>query len=362
MANKTGKPKRNNAMNVSFTDTEVRPEAANAQAVQVARQTDGDTEVSTSQRLFGEITPESLRDENIPAPGQSVPLSQNPLEETGPEEEVPAPEPEKPEEDPKPTPPAVEGNDPAPDEFIDLEKLQGKKIRQKVDGKEVFTTIEELQKYRNQDQIKKHLAEEADKVGEERRRNAEERRQLQEMRQQRAAFENPAPQGNFEQPSMPPQYDPVLARLQALEQRVQQTESSTAPVIYQSNRMDLDQSLRARGFNDFNDYWPQIVANVSPQLIQEVGGNEFRAAELTYFQLKAQELNQGIRPQAAPRPQPIAQAPQRPPVTRVDSGTQPSSGINDDGPSQYRQDFRRAVNSNGDKEAWNKILTQKGLI
>ena len=337
-------------MNTAIVDKQPELQKANANVAPVL-QTHGDDEVSTTSRLFGddEVEQEAVQDplrEPIPEPVQKTEQPKEPIST-----EEPAPG--------KPNA-QIEGDD-----FIDWDNLSGKKIRQKVDGKEMVITAEELKKYSDQDQIKKHLAQEADKVGDARRQLAEERKQLMEMRQQRAQqYEAPIPQngaGTYQQPlSQQAPVDPVMARIQYLESQIQQMATSTAPVIFQSNRMALDNSLKARGFNDFNDYWPKVVANVTPQLIQELNGNEMRAAEMTYFQLKAQDMASAPKaPVNVPRRVEPVQAV---PATQIDGGSSASVPINDDGGHQYRQAFRRATSLGDDKEAWNDVLRQKGIL
>jgi hypothetical protein len=337
------------------------------------KQTPGDEDMSTTQKLFGDVRAafeEGDASEVSQSPAELPPLPPVQHVQQTPEEPISEETPEV----PAPTKPNAQTEG---DDFIDWDKLAGKKVRLKVDGKEVIATAEDLKKYSDQEQIKRHLAEAADKVGDERRKLAEERRQIQELRNQRqdqyqAPLQNGQPyqqtyqglpQGLPNQIPQPDYSNPVLQRIQFLEQQLQQMSNNTAPVIYQSNRIALDQSLKARGFNDFNDLWPEIVANTSPQLIQEMNGNEMRAAELTYFQIKAK---QGTRPQQVQQaPQIVPRRIETPvpiPAVQIDGGSGSMGANNDDSAGNYRQAFRRAVALVDDREAWNEVLRQKGVL
>jgi hypothetical protein len=352
--------RKSQRMEVVVSEQAPETQPANKNEVIPIQQFAGDEILNTTERLFPDLMPANVQPE-APAPGESTPIPQEPQET--PQPVVPQ-EPE-PQEEPIVAPKVIpEGDD------VDFDK----KVKAVIDGKEEMVSVKEL---RDQYQLKKHLNQVADKVGEQRRQLAEERRQLEALRQ-RPYQQIPIEQPSFQQPNFQqapqfnqaPQYqqtpqtqqDPYLQRIQFLEQQISQVAQMTQPAVYRSNRDALDQKLRSQGFNDFNDKWPQIVATVDPNLIQSLNGNEMAAAEMTYFQLKAQEANRG----QVSRP-PVIQAQNRPtpPVMKIDGGTQPSSGLNDDSKSQYKTAFRRATNASSDgeqREAWNEVLRQKGLI
>lgn len=355
-------------------DIKTRP--ANYKAVEVMRQTDGEEEMSTSQKLFGDLYEETEKDK---PPKVSEPIQQSPLDETPVEEpkkeEVKQEEPKAPVEEPEKTeqtPPLQQE-----DEFLDLDKLASKKVKAKIDGKEESVTLKDL---RDQYQIRKHLDWAADKVGEERRKLAEERRQLQELRQRMNPSEpvqpvQPGgidPNGAYNVPrgTQPEEQQALYAKVNFLEQRLNEVMEGTRPVLYESNRQRVSNELKSMGFNDFFDYIPKmesfLVNLQDPQMMTYY--DTPIGAKALYFQLKAQELNESriktpaatvpVAP-AAIQPAPVAN---RPPITKLEGGSQPSSGTNDDSALQYRQSFRKATSLGDDKEAWNEVLRKKGIL
>jgi hypothetical protein len=348
-------------MRTAVVDKAPEPMMANSNSVEAVQQTNSDDEISTTQKLFGDIVNEDgTRKEEV---SPELPISQNPdniPESQVPEKLVETPAvPEKqvevPPEPAKETPPTTD---------LDWEKP----IPTKIDGKEELISLKKL---RDNYQIGKHLDMAADKVGEERRRLAEERRQLTELREQQRPqeFQNPNIQapGQYQGQFAPTPIDPVQARLNFLEAQYQRLNQATVPVIWQNNRMQLDNQLKSQGHSDFNEYWPKIQAYTPPELVQQMGGNEMAAAELMYHRLKAQD--QATMPkqvQAAPPPPVVQQSAPRPPITRIDGGSQASSGVNDDSGVRYQQSFRKATTLANDtqagKEAWNDVLRQKGIL
>jgi len=336
--------------------------------VEIIRQTHGDETVSTTERLFGDmdLTKEEVGVEQQPLKPVE-PLPQNPDEAEQPKFAAAAQAEEEAKSDgsePKP----VDSKPEASEEFIDWEKMAGKKIRQKIDGKEVIVTAEELKSYSDQDQIKKHLAEAANKVGEERRRLAEERKQIQELRQQRQSqYEAPLPNGQLQEAQVQQDYsNPVLQRIQFLESQLQQLAQGTQPVIYETNRQRVANELKAQGFNDFMDYLPKMEMHMTTIQDPQLAGfyDTPQGAKSLYFQLKAQDMmkvpQSKVVVQDVPRrtsaPNPV------PPATQIDGGSQPSGSFNDDSGHSYRQAFRRASTLGDDKEAWNEVLRQKGIL
>jgi hypothetical protein len=328
-------------------------QSANAN-VEVIRQSHGDESISTTERLFGSLeqqAEDNNQDPNISQePLISQPVAQNPEELEQPrfkESNSPVPMESKPLED----------------DFIDWEKMANKKIRQKVDGKEVVTTVEELRKYSDQDQIKKHLADAADRVGQERRKLAEERQQWNQLR-------NQAPQGTPTEVRVPQeqnvnlqnlQNDPVFQRIQFLEQQVQQLAQGIQPSIYESNRQRVANELKALGFTDFNDYLPKMESVViglkDPNLVNFYDTPE--GSKALYFQLKAHDLQK-----APPKQQIIPRGTSNPtpPAAQIDGGSQSSGSFNDDSGHNYRSAFKRATSLGDDREAWNEVLRQKGIL
>lgn len=327
-------------------------QTANA-GVEAVRQSHGDDEISTTERLFGS-SEQQVEDNNEDTNINQEPLVVQPVAQNPEQAEQP-----RFQEPPKPIEPTPE------DEFIDWDKMSGRKIRQKIDGKEVVTTVEELKKYSDQDQIKKHLAEAAEKVGQERRKLAEERQQWNEQRSR-----NQAPQGTpqtIQNPQIPEQQqnfqgDPVSQRLQFLEQQVQQLAQGVQPSIYESNRQRVANELKSQGFNDFMEYLPKMESAIlgikDPNLTSFYDTPE--GSKSLYFQLKAQDLQKAparqVQPQVVPRGNPT------PPQVQIESGSQPSGNFNDDSGNNYRTAFRRAVSAGDDKEAWNEVLRQKGIL
>ena len=328
------------------------PERQSANAnVEVIRQSSGDPEISTTERLFGspaEQLEDNTQDPNISQePLISQPVAQNPEQAEQPRfKESNSPKPEE--------------STPETDDFIDWEKMSGRKIRQKIDGKEVITTVEELKKYSDQDQIKKHLAEQADRVGQERRKLAEERQQWNEQRSRPAPIQQPEqPDTDFGTPQRQPQNDPVFQRIQFLEQQVQQLAQGIQPSIYESNRQRVSNELKAQGFNDFNDYLPKMESIVGgltdPNLISFYDTKE--GSKALYFQLKAQDLQKAPPRQAMTQNVPRG-IPENIPATQIDGGAQSSGQHIEPENQSYKAAFRRAVGTD-DRDAWNEVLMKK---
>lgn len=359
---------KSKGLKVAMVDKEVTPQSANSESVVVARQTDGDENISTSERLFGDLT--ELK--NSTPESEAEPISQSPLneiekpaEESKPEDVPPTevPPTEKVTEVPVPeTQPQTQPEIPAGTDEL------SKKVRIKVDGKEEDVTVKEL---RDQYQIRKHLNMQSDRVGEERRRLAEERRELMEIRQQQA---QPLPtqdvSGGYQQtqhvPShVPSEFGTLNQEVQFLKAQLNQVMEGTKPVVYQSNRQRVSDELKGQGFEDFLDYIPKMEAHIvsvqNPQLVNFYDTPD--GAKALYFQLKALDLKETM---SAPRsvPQEVRTViPSRPPITRIDGGSQPSvANNNDDSSYRYKQSFKRASNLGDDKEAWNDVLRQKGII
>jgi len=317
--------------------------------VEAIRQSHGDENISTTERLFGNAEEQqkaNLEDPSIQQkPLISEPVAQNPEQaEQSRFKESNSPKPAE--------------SIPNEDDFIDWEKMSGRKIRQKVDGKEVITTVDELKKYSDQDQIKKHLAEAAERVGQERRKLAEERQQLNQLRQRPFEAAQSQPQGIGQEPQ---QLDPVFQRIQFLEQQIQQLAQGVQPSIYESNRQRVANELKSSGFNDFYDYLPKMESHLlnvkDPNLVQFYDTPE--GSKALYFQLKAQDLQKSPqKQQTVPREisNPI------PPAAQIDGGGQSSGQFIDDSGHNYRAAFKRATTLGDDKEAWNEVLRQKGIL
>lgn len=351
-------------MKTAVVEAPVTPETANARNVQVVSQSGDDSEMSTTQRLFGDLTHEEVDTEIRKADG-AIPVTQNPLTEDPPEQ-VPAPEKkEVPSEPETPPPPTVE------DDSFDIEKVLNKKVKTKIDGKEETVTLKDL---RDNYQINKHLAQAADKVGEERRKLAEERRQLQELRQhQSQGIPIQTPQNGYQQEPVngqqqpvPQQLNPLYAKIQSLENQLNQFVQGTQPVLYESNRQRVANELKSQGFDDFLNYIPKMESHIvslsDPQLVNFYDTPQ--GAKALYFQLKAQDLNS--RPAQQPSVPARQAASVAPPAVQIDGGSQPMGAANDDGASNYRRAFKRATELGTDspqgREAWNQVLLQKGLI
>jgi hypothetical protein len=379
-ANRSG----NNGIRTEVTEETPRPEAANMNVVEVSRQTDGEDVMSTTERLFGDLIQEKQDAEKAI---EEAPIIQDPLappkvdvrdtiktpapktqKETDEErldkselakvvsEAIPPKEPEK----------SIEGED-----MLDVDTFGDRKVRAKIDGREETPTFKEVL---GQYQLKKHLTEAADRVGEERRRLAEERRQLQELRQQQQQQTRDVPRETWNAPQpvvnqIPQEFNPLMERIQSLEQQLRQVVEGTRPAMYESNRQRVANELRMQGFPDFLDYLPKMESHIlglrDPQEVQFY--DTPTGAKSLYFQLKAQDLNQpqAIRQAAPPPPVVQRQMPkveQKVPETRIDSASGPSSGLNDDPNQMYRTAFRRASTLGDDKEAWNDVLRQKGII
>lgn len=357
-------PRQAGTGKLRMVQVEQTPEHQTANAgIEASRQTSGDEDISTTEKLFGsELAQQELAEQQKDAVEV---IDQSPREE---QTEEPAQEtPNVPEsvltpETPKPTESTPQ------DDFLDWDKMAGKKIRQKIDGKEVIVTAEELKKYSDQDQIKKHLAEAADKVGEERRKLAEERRQIQELRNRPVQEQPNQSNGNVQQQDPQDFSNPVFQRIQFLEEQVRQLAQGTQPVIFQSNRQRVANELNTQGFNDFMDYLPKMESHLmsvkDPGLVSFYDTPE--GAKSLYFQLKAQDMQKAqtapVRnvPQGTIQQTQVSRNPQ-PPAMQIDGGGQSSGSNVDDSGHLLRTAFRKATAS-GDRDAWNEVLRQKGII
>lgn len=218
--------------------------------------------------------------------------------------------------------------EPTAEEF-DLEDILAKqgipldkvKSKIKVDGKEEVVSFSELKK---RVQLKEHL----DQAGQELGRQRQELKQLRKgVEQERPQISQVPAQADLGQNDAPSQSDPYT---QQLERRLQQMEAQTAalsPVIYDVNRQEVAKELKAEGYDDFLDYLPKMeayLATVKDPARLDYYDQKDGAKEL-FRQLKLKDLTEQMREkQNAPATKPTLERP-RPPIQKIDGGSQPST-------------------------------------
>lgn len=349
-----------------FTNEDIRPEAANAQTVQTVPQIAGEEGMSTSERLFGDIiSPEQAQ------ALKSIPMAQNPMEselmepDEPTQEEIAALEERRKEEAAKALAAeklakAKEGDQGIEDEIFN------RKVKTKVDGVEKELTVKEL---KDSYQIGRHLAQAGEKLGEERRRLAEERKEIEQLR---ARVGQPGIPGNPQNGSisgdprgtMQPNInlDPVMQRLNQIEARFAQAEQ-------ERNREKVVRELKDEGIEDPEQYFAKAQAVMASDLSLAPFYDTPKGFKTLVKSLAFEEAKTPFKAKETPVLVPsgtVAESSiQRPPITRIDSGSTRSSGVNDDSTARYKTNFQRAMKEGDSPEgraAWNQVLFQKGIL
>lgn len=285
------------------------------------------------------------------------PQQPEPKPDQRPQETVPA----QPEQQPdQPSEPEIQPEQPQPqsEEVVYLEDLLQKmnidpskvKTKTKIDGVEGEASILDVKKSY---QLEQHLTKRGQKIGEERRQLEAMRNELMRQTQQKPVEEDSSTA------------DPAYT---ALRQELEQLKSvlpSLEPVIYQTARQKVADDLKAQGFPDFMDY----IGKIDTRVAAESDENKWRfyntpdGAKQLYFQIKLEEQRNGV--QSKPNPQqpriePIA-PPKKPPIVKIDGGSQPSQGNVDDynvKMSQLMKEWRETKN----KAVLQEILRLKGAL
>lgn len=294
-----------------------------------------------------------------PATGTTTALfgEQQPIQE--PDQPAPVQE-EKKEEVAQPEPSPAE---PQPEEFyledvlskynIPLDKV---KSRIKVDGKEEVISFDE---YKKRVQLKTHLDQAGQELGRQRREILELRKGIEKER-------TPISQ-------VPAQADPTANRvpsddyISVLEQRLAAIEARTAPVVYDANRQQLARELKNQGFDDFLDYLPRIEAEISK--IQDPNAQVYydtpEGATQLFLKLKNQDLMEQLKQKSdAPKPAPLERP--KPPIQKIDGGSQPTT-VNDIDDWQAKRDelYTRWMNThepNAKRKALHELMRHQNVL
>lgn len=311
-------------------------------------------ESNSSSRLFPEqiSAPEPQQPDANPAPQPQEP------EPVQPEQQPEQPkEPEaKPESAPEPV--AQEQGDVYLEDLLQKMNIDPAKVktRTKVDGIEGEASILEVKKNY---QLEQHLTKRGQKIG-------EQRRELEQMRNEIMRQAQPKPV-NAEDPSL--NADPNYA---ALKQELDQIKSilpAIQPVIYQNARQQLANELKEQGFPDFMEYIDKIDARVAAEADDNKWNyyNTKEGAKQLYFQMKLEEQMNGQKKAAAqpvqPTPTPVPT--KKPPVVKIDGGSQPSGANVDDYNARYTELMSAFKNSRDRLEKQNllrQILALKQVI
>lgn len=230
------------------------------------------------------------------------------------------------------------------------------KTRTKVDGVEGEASILDVKKNY---QLEQHLTKRGQKIGEQRRELEQLRNELMRQSQQKPA--------NAEDLSL--NADPNYA---ALKQELDQLKSilpAIQPVIYQNARQQLANELKDQGFPDFMEYIDKIDARVAAEADDNKWNyyNTKEGAKQLYFQMKLEEQMNGQKKAAAqpvqPTPAPVPA--KKPPVVKIDGGSQPSGGNVDDYKTRYSElmsAFKSTNNRLEKQSLLREILALKQVI
>jgi hypothetical protein len=326
---------------------------ANEKVVNVEQQSFGDPELTTSQRLFG------LDFDGDQPPAEPPPANEPPAEPpTEPPQEPPA-EPATPPAGPPPEtqpPPPEPAPQPTAEEFIDLEKLQSRKVKTVIDGEERVVSLADVVRNYQTDQ---HLGRVGHMIGEQRRQLAEERRQLESMRPS-----SPTPQrqrdpyDGADESQADPRIEKMMRENESLRHQVSQMMTALQPTMFETARSRVDNELKSQGFTDFLDYIPKIDAHVAGVKDENLFRyyNTPEGAKALYFQMKARDLTKAPTP---PKDNNNFERP-KPPIVKIDGGTPTPQGKVDDTDAKIRSAMDHAKKNPRDPNAWNKVLELKG--
>lgn len=294
-------------------------------------------------------TPPASASAPAPAPSPAAPV-------------VPAPVPASPASSPAapPTPPPST----PPVDYLDLAQASNKKVKVKVNGVEIETTVDELVKNH---QLNVHLTQKAQKV-------AEKEREVKKLLDDITST-----------PTLPTGEDDPLPVAQGkptkkagesdaqFEQRLQRIEAGLAQVSEATRGQRVESAIKAlgnqiaveTGQTDFAEYVPEIqrwvsehVADMRNPTPQELYYDTPEFYRSKFLELKLKKLSAAQSAPAAPAP--TVPEPSRPVVTGIEpGGAAPSgAGATDDWQARYDAAYERAVKS-GDMRDWAEISRLK---
>lgn len=286
------------------------------------------------------VIPESnsaarLFPEQISAPEPQKPDAKPEPQPQEPEPVQPGQQPEQPKEpevkpEVTPEPVAQEQGDVYLEDLLQKMNIDPAKVktRTKVDGVEGEASILDVKKNY---QLEQHLTKRGQKIGEQRRELEQLRNELARQAQQKPV--------NAEDPSL--NADPNYVALKQDLEHLKSILPAIQPVIYQNARQQLANELKDQGFPDFMQYIDKIDARVAAEPDDNKWNyyNTKEGAKQLYFQMKLEEQMNGQKKAAAqpvqPTPAPVPA--KKPPVVKIDGGSQPSGGNVDDYNTRYTE-------------------------
>lgn len=297
---------------------------------------------STTDSLFPEFLEEEKPEEEEGKEQPEVKAKVEPVAET---------EGEPPVEQPQPEP----AKQPDVTEYINLDELGDRKVKEIVNGKEVEVSLRELigadQKSRASEQKFKEAAEL-------RRQIAEERAQLERERNQFKQPQQPANNYGTEDENYGSQEEG--SRLRAMELRFQELLSVTAPLQIEANRKRMKDK-----FQDFDTVFPKMQEYVatlpnSPENDRLINyfDKDPSGQELLYYKAKEKFLMENASKSIQPGPKSAPMERPAPPVVKIASGTSVSSSANSTD-AEISAAKKKALKTNRDED-WAKLLTLQG--
>ena len=275
---------------------------------------------------------------------------------------APAPAPEAKKET---EPPAlVAPPPPAPNtDYLDLAQTSGKKVKVKVNGVELETTVDELVKNH---QLSAHLTQKAQKL-------ADQERDVKKLMEEITS--KPALPTGDEPGDEPPAPAPAAKkkpgetdaqfekRLERIEAGLAQLAEVTRDQRFDKGINDLAKQIEAEtGFNDFKEFVPEIKAFVLANVRdprnptpQEAYYDTAEFYKMKFLEMKAKKLATPAAPPAPPAP--TKPSPAIPPATEAGGGVSSSTEF-DDWKTRYDAAFEKAVESGRDDD-WQEVLRLK---
>jgi hypothetical protein len=253
------------------------------------------------------------------------------------------------------------GSAPAPEapDYLDPEKLSGKKVKVKIGGVESEVTFDDLRKSY---QLEGYLTQKAQKL-------AEEKRQLEELKRSQIS----APPARADAPVSPQNEqvsnDPMATLRAEIRQEIlaeiDPIRRAIEPVAIQEERKRVAAELKSEGFADGDTFANRIESYLGtltdkPEIFEReaMAANTPEGAKALFYRLKALERTQAPA-NVATTPNKIAERP-RAPVVKIDSGSSAVS-VTDDWSTKYSQLLKEAQKT-GDPDAWTRVLAHKGAL
>jgi hypothetical protein len=315
---------------------------------------------STSMKLFPDFVKDGVVTA-LPVEEEEKPV-EHPEEPKKPEEKEPPAEPTKEappaEETPKPeeTPPAeTPPVEPKAEEFLNIENLQGKKVRVKVDGIEMDVPAETLLKNY---QIEAHLNRKGQRLNDQERALREIQQSLNKPKLNETQEEIPAEEETSAMAS-------IRRELEETKAALQQVSRVTAKIAYEEGINSIDQHVKATlGFDDFKAHVPKIQEFVKSQLLDPSNPTREEIALYDspgFYVQKYQEMKLRELQKQAPAKvvAPVTPAPKLGKITEVEPGSGSRAETETESLNvQYQKAYARAIKE-GSEEAWMEVMRLK---